>query len=208
MNTTVRPVETSVVETVSARSCLLRSVRASARQLISRWTSSAIGVTSKSPVPSRPPPSSRRGMPPSCLRAEAEHARDLELAPQMDEPAHAEHGIGEVRGEVARVDRADARSAEDVDLRRRAAHAREIVEHVPEHADLVRAARAAAGEDHRRCDGCLPRDCYALALGHRSSFHVAACGIGVLSNERRHERALGEEARAAYRGSCATSAAA
>ena len=61
-------------------------------------------------------------------------------------------GIAEVRREEARVDGADARAAEDVDLRRRAAHARQVVEDVREHADLVRAARSAAGENDRACD--------------------------------------------------------
>ena len=40
-------------------------------------------------------------------------------APEVDEPADAEHGIAEVRGEEAGVDRADARAAQDVDARRR-----------------------------------------------------------------------------------------
>jgi hypothetical protein len=73
-----------------------------------------------------------------------EDARKLELRPELDEPPHAEHGVSEVCGEEARVDRANARPAQDVDLRRRAQDARQIVEHVPEHAHLVRPACSAS----------------------------------------------------------------
>ena len=51
MKTTVRPVETSVHETVSARSMPRRRHRASARQLISRWTSSRHRTYVEEPVP-------------------------------------------------------------------------------------------------------------------------------------------------------------
>ena len=130
--------------------------------------------------------------------AEAEHARELELAPQLDEPAQPEHGIAQVRGEVAGVDGADARAAEDVDLRRRAEHARELVEDVPEHAHLVRAARPAARQDHR--DAALAGLCVVVVAVMRVRWPPGCrrrrrgCdGSGVVSN------------RAAFMGRCAKS---
>ena len=106
---------------VSARSCRCRRQRATARQLISRCTRSAIGRTSKRPVPSRRRRGARAASVTTCRRPKPSTRVELELAPQLDEAAHAEHRIGEVRGEVAGVDGADARAAEDVDPRRRAA---------------------------------------------------------------------------------------
>ena len=49
MKTTVRPVDTSVQETLSARRRRRRRQRVTARQLISRSTRSAIGRTSEEP---------------------------------------------------------------------------------------------------------------------------------------------------------------
>ena len=54
-----------------------------------------------------------------------------------------------MRGEVAGIDGADARSGQDVDLRRPPAHASDVVEDVREDADLVGATSPAAREDHR-----------------------------------------------------------
>ena len=147
MKTTVRPVDTSVHETVSARSMPRRRQRDTARQLISRCTRSAMGRTSKSPYPS-PPPRSTRGKRQHLPHAEAEHPGELELAPELDEAAQAEHRIAQVRGEVAGVDGAHARAAQDVDARRAPEDPRQLVEDVPEDADLVRPPRPAPREDH------------------------------------------------------------
>ena len=89
--------------------------------------------------------------------AEAEHAAEVELGPQVDEAADPDGGVGEVRGEEAGVDGADRGAAEDVEARGGAADAGVAVEHVGEDADLVGAARAAARED----DG----DLLAVAFG-------------------------------------------
>ena len=89
-------------------------------------------------------------MPPSCRAPKPSTRVSWSSLQRWTRRRMPSTGIGEVRGEVAGVDGADARPAEDVDLRRSAAHAREVVEDVPEDADLVGAARAAAGEDHRR----------------------------------------------------------
>ncbi len=62
MKMTVRPEATSVAETLSAVRCPCRSVRAMARQGISRSMRRAMGVTSKRPAASAPPPSSTRCM--------------------------------------------------------------------------------------------------------------------------------------------------
>ena len=48
--------------------------------------------------------------------AEAEHAAEVELGPQIDEAADPDGGVGEVRGEEAGVDCADRGAAEDVEV--------------------------------------------------------------------------------------------
>ena len=103
--------------------------------------------------------------------AEAEHAGQIQIGPQVDEAADAHGRIGEVGGEEARVDGADRGAAEDVDARRGAARAREGVQHVREHADLVGPARAAAREDER--DLALAR---ATAAAHEVTAGSAAGG--------------------------------
>ncbi len=60
MKITVRPELTSVAETLSALRWPWRSVRAMARQGISRSMSCVIGVTSKMPEVCGPPPSTTR----------------------------------------------------------------------------------------------------------------------------------------------------
>ena len=149
MKMTVRPEATSVAETLSAERWPRRSVRAIARQGISRSMSFAIGRTSKSPTVCSPPPQQDAVHAERLAEAEAEHVGEVQRRPEIDQTAHALGRVLEVRGEVARVDRADGRAAEDVEARRRAAEASERVEDVREDADLVGAARAAAGEDDR-----------------------------------------------------------
>jgi hypothetical protein len=65
MKITVRPVDTSVAETLSALSTPLFSVRVTARQGTSRCTRRAMGETSKMPAPP-PPPSNTRGRLMAC----------------------------------------------------------------------------------------------------------------------------------------------
>src|SRR5207248_11364555 len=71
---------------------------------------------------------------------EPEHLRQLEIVPQLHEAPDAEPRIAGMRREIAGVDRADARAAEDVDVRRpSSAQSHELAEDVREDADLVRA---------------------------------------------------------------------
>src|SRR5262249_2779290 len=82
--------------------------------------------------------------------AEAEHLGQLEVVPELHQTLDAEAGVARVRRDVTRVDGADARAAQDVDARgAAAAETNELAEDVCEDADLVRAARAAAGENER-----------------------------------------------------------
>src|SRR6476620_822394 len=99
----------------------------------------------------------------------------------MDETAHTEHGVGQVCGKVTSVDRANARPAKNVDLRRCPAHAGQIVEDVPENADLVRPARPTPREDHRGS---------ATRIGLKSRHHEWGLPPISLSRSRR-KRASG-----------------
>ena len=104
-------------DATSARSCPRRRHRVTARQPISRCTSSAIGPDieeSRSVLPAPEDP----GKPDHLANAEAEHASELEAAPELDETAHSQYRVGQVRGEVTRVDRTDARARENVEARR------------------------------------------------------------------------------------------
>ena len=72
-------------------------------------------------------------------------AVELERAPDAGEP-RAEVGLAGVRREEARVDRADARAAQDREPHPPAGERRQLVEEVGQHPGLVGAARTAAGE--------------------------------------------------------------
>ncbi len=81
--------------------------------------------------------------------AEAKYPRELQLAPQIYQPLQSEHWIAQMGGDVARVDRTDTRTAENVYTRGRPEEARQFVEDVPEYAHFVRAPSAPARKDHR-----------------------------------------------------------
>ena len=106
------------------------------------------GPDVEEPVPVAPP-EEHAGQREDLPDAEPEHPSELDVAPQIHEPAQAEDRIGEVGRQVARVDGADARAAEDVDARRAPEDPRQIVEDVPEDPHLVSAARPAPRQDHR-----------------------------------------------------------
>src|SRR5207302_9805836 len=80
---------------------------------------------------------------------ELEDVLQPEGLPAVGQEAHAEVGQLGARRERAGVDRADAGAAEDLRDCGGATAGRELAERVAQHARLVRAARAASGEDER-----------------------------------------------------------
>ncbi len=78
-----------------------------------------------------------------------EHAIDGEVGPDVDEPAGAGARIVGEGGEAAGVERAHRGAAQDVERWVAAEVARDLLEDVLDDADLVGAARGAAGEHQR-----------------------------------------------------------
>jgi hypothetical protein len=144
MKTTVRPLDTSVQDTVSARN--RRPPADFVPNEVRHGTNveQAIAVSSSEDY-------ARQGH--HLPQPKAEYTCELEVGPNIHEASQPEHRIAEMRGKIGCIDRPDARTAQDIDLRRAAEDASQVVEDVRENADLVRRAGTPPGKNHRDAAG-------------------------------------------------------